>query len=129
MAHDIRVENNILAFGDEYAITLPRSQRIAFARNIILTANEPVFADSLGDPREHVSASDANLFWSTQGARPRLGKIGWEEWLKSGFDGKSAFADPLFAGVSKDAFAVREGSPALGLGFQPLELGEVPPAQ
>lgn len=43
-------------------------------------------------------------------------------WIKysGGQDEHSVIADPLFADVSSGDFALRPGSPALALGFQPL---------
>ena len=126
MTHDIIAENNIFAFADKYQVALPRSKDITLRRNVFVTDEEPIFGTHIANPREHVRASDQNLFFSTSADRPKFGKTTWDDWLGASFDASSVFADPLFADVTGDDFTLSDNSPALALGFTALDLTQVP---
>ncbi len=127
MASDIRFENNVLAFGKQRQVAVARNcKRISFTRNIYLCAREAVFTDPVVAPGEQVTASDQNVYYSAVSDRPRIGKQKWEEWLAAGLDTQSVFADPRFVDAARDDFALRDDSPAFKLGFEQLNLAEVP---
>ena len=76
-----------------------------------------------GDNR--VAQADSNLFWNGGGdivvdGGPGSGLL--HKWQEVGFDQGSAVADPLFMDVSRRDFHLQRGSPALELGFQPIEV-------
>jgi hypothetical protein len=48
-----------------------------------------------------------------------------EAWQARGHDQHSVIADPLFAAPDKDDFHLKPESPALKLGFRPIDLSEV----
>lgn len=74
---------------------------------------------------------DSNCYWG-YGTKPRIyswvgwgagaSRAGtactWDQWVAGGNDKNSKVTDPLFIDPSKEDFRVREGSPALALGFK-----------
>ncbi|WP_247236757.1 hypothetical protein [Telluribacter sp. SYSU D00476] len=51
----------------------------------------------------------------------------WQQWNTLGKDQHSLYADPLFVDVDKFDFRLKENSPALGLGFRPIDMSTVGP--
>ncbi|MBM4088548.1 MAG: hypothetical protein FJ276_03850 [Planctomycetes bacterium] len=51
----------------------------------------------------------------------------WAEWQKRGENRHSHYADPLFENADQGDFTLRAESPALALGFQPIDLSQVGP--
>ena len=49
------------------------------------------------------------------------------EWQAMGFDTHSVIADPMFVDPVNDDFRLRANSPALKLGFQPIDLSKIGP--
>jgi len=74
---------------------------------------------------------DHNCFFSDAGefvarAVPReeeSRKYTLEEWRELGFDRHSVFADPMFVDPEHNDYRVRDGSPALSVGFENFEMG------
>jgi len=62
-----------------------------------------------------------NLYWSTAGAPVFAGRD-FAAWQAQGNDAGSVVADPLFVDPARGDFGLRPNSPALGLGFQPIDL-------
>lgn len=145
------VRNNIFAFGRISQIALSRiapkeyettsfiegSQAFTFERNIVVTRDQPVFQGGYAaDLRQGCISSDLNLFWSFSGQTvnfcagdPLQGAplLTWEQWQALGRDHHSAVADPGFRNAAEDDFTLSEDSPALALGFQPLDMSAVGP--
>jgi hypothetical protein len=129
MAHDLRVENNLFAGGTSYLISVAsNSRQVSFARNVLVTREEPVFSTAMQDPLAQVGSMDRNLYHSLATGRPTLGNLSWEQWHALGLDAHSIFADPLLADPAKDDFTLKANSPARELGFVPLDLAGVPEA-
>jgi hypothetical protein len=53
--------------------------------------------------------------------------LAWSTWQKSGKDRHSVYADPMFADAAKRDFRLKPGSPALALGFEPIDTSMVGP--
>jgi len=72
---------------------------------------------------------DNNVYWNTgasgRGAEMTLAGATLQEWRKRGHDLHSVIADPLFVAPDKCDFRLRRNSPALQLGFKPIDLTEV----
>jgi parallel beta-helix repeat protein len=49
------------------------------------------------------------------------------EWQKMGFDTHSVFVDPLFVDTQNDDYRLKPESPALKLGFQPIDTSQIGP--
>ncbi|HUT94474.1 MAG TPA: right-handed parallel beta-helix repeat-containing protein, partial [Thermoguttaceae bacterium] len=62
-----------------------------------------------------------NVYWSTAG-EPRFTDMDFAAWKTKGNDVGSIVADPLFVDAANDDFRLRPDSPALKLGFKPIDL-------
>jgi hypothetical protein len=150
--NDNRVRNNVFAFGGEGVLALSRGPRhnggpgpLAFLleRNILVSDGRPVIAIGLGDDATTAAdspiQSDRNLFWDVSGTPVTLGD-GWgagqgglrkaydlEGWQALGLDPHSVAADPRFVNLAGRDFRLAPGSPALALGFHPIDLSDVGP--
>ncbi len=62
-----------------------------------------------------------NVYWSTAGA-PQFTDMDFETWQTKGKDAGSIVADPLFVDAVNDDFRLKPNSPAVKLGFQPINL-------
>jgi hypothetical protein len=54
-----------------------------------------------------------------------FGKATFADWRGRGHDRNSTVADPLFIAVEQNNFQLQSNSPALKLGFQPIDLSQV----
>ena len=68
-----------------------------------------------------VGTYDADANWVEQ-SRDEL-----DSWRAGGNDTHSIVADPLCASLERNDFSLLPGSPALALGFRPIDLGDVGP--
>ena len=76
---------------------------------------------------------DYNLYYNAAGepvefGRSISGRISWEAWRSKGQDAHSIIADPLFVDPEHDNFSLKPDSPALKVGFKPIDLSKVGPA-
>jgi hypothetical protein len=67
------------------------------------------------------------VYWDTRAGAVRFGTESWDEWRARGMDAGSAIADPLFVDAVNYDFRLRPDSPALKLGFRPIDLSGVGP--
>jgi len=123
------IRNNIFAFGTEHQLMRSREEEHL---SFVLT-NNIVYFDSgtlLGSTwkNDHY-VMDNNVYWKAgTGASPaELGLAGatLQEWRGRGHDLHSTIADPLFLAPKKFDFRLQRNSPALKLGFKPIDLSEV----
>ena len=126
------VRNNIFAFGKEAQIERGRREShisFTFERNIVAFSEGLLLrAGHNGKPW----ATDDVLFRSNcyfdTGGRPITPEgMSFEEWQKTGQDGHSIVADPKFADLDGRDFALASDSPAISLGFVPIDLSDVGP--
>ncbi|WP_079414632.1 right-handed parallel beta-helix repeat-containing protein [Paenibacillus ferrarius] len=72
--------------------------------------------------------NDLGYFKATVHFRPlgsRTEHYSIDEWKSLGWDRHSVFADPLFTDPEQGDFSLKEGSPALKLGFSEIDLSKV----
>ena len=120
------VVNNIFAFSDRSELDRdviggePEAEHVYLERNIVVPKNNGMFAGIWR--KESKFSSDRNCFWSASGeAADFLGKT-FAQWQAMGHDQHSLVADPGFLDPGQGDFRLRAGSPALALGFQPIDV-------
>lgn len=117
-----RVVNNIFAYAREGQIQRTRPEphlSFTFERNIVIWKEGPLLHGNWGD---HQYKLDYNLYWHEGGGEVRFANWSLDEWRARGQDVHSLIADPLFVDPEKGDFRLRSGSPALKLGFKPIDL-------
>ena len=120
-----------------------------FCRNIFYRSrgNPPVIFRHIGFKTEPLSdaigQSDYNLFFSKVGGDfsvtesssflfpelptqwPKFHMMPLAEWRKIGFDAHSLVTDPRFVDPENDDYRLKADSPALKLGFQPIDITQI----
>ena len=121
------VRNNVFAFGSEYQLMRSRAEphlSFTFVNNIVyFDQGELLGGNWTGDQFR----MNRNVYFDVRGGRPRMAGKSFEEWQQQGQDTESVVADPLFAGAASYNFALRPDSPALKLGFKPIDMTTVGP--
>ena len=120
------VRNNIFAFSAWHAVW-----RWAYAgeppstveHNIFyITQGELFHPDAGADDTE--SKWDRNLYWRTDGKSVDFYDDTFEEWQAKGLDRSSCVADPGFVDPERYDFRLKSDSPALELGFVPIDASQ-----
>lgn len=79
---------------------------------------------------------DHNLIHAPEGMEPVFSRqfsggqrevMTWEQWRATGADEHSRMADPMFVDAAGGDFHLRDGSPALEMGFEPIPLERIGP--
>lgn len=120
------IRNNIFAFNGQAELMRTRNEEhtsFFFTNNIVLfDSGDVLFGDWGGD---HYFM-DRNVYWDARpGAKPGgmlFAGATLEKWRLRGHDLHSLVADPLFLAPDKLDFRLKSGSPALPLGFKPIDL-------
>jgi hypothetical protein len=125
------VRNNIFAYGKENQVMRTREedhQSFRFERNIVYFDSGNLLGSNWAKDRYDL---DYNCYFDARpGAAPDSLKFAgatFEEWRKRGHDQHSIIADPLFVNPSAYDFRLQPESPALKLGFTPIDLKSVGP--
>jgi hypothetical protein len=118
------VRNNIIAYGAEEHVRWSRPEdflAFAFERNIVLMGEGRLFlhVDKTWDTGRVFLAD--NVYWKPDGAIPEFAGKTWADWQFMGRDTNSVVADPLFVAPEKGDWTLRPESPALKLGFVPID--------
>lgn len=118
-----RVQNNIFAFGRDHQIQRSRVEphlTISLDRNIVYWDNQsPLFGGDVSDTK---FAFDNNVYWRAAGGDLKFGKRSLAEWRDIGMDRSSVIGDPKFVDAANGDFTLKSDSPALKLGFKPIDL-------
>jgi parallel beta-helix repeat protein len=130
---DNRVTNNIFVDGELRQGCLSNfaqnSSGLVLQRNIFCYSNPNATLFSTGKLSPGVITVDYNLYWH-HGAEIRTGwgaRQTLTQWREQGYDQHSIVADPRFVDPKHDNYALRPDSPALGLGFEPIDTSRVGP--
>lgn len=126
------VRNNIFAFGREAQVIYSRVEPhlgLTFERNIVLSDGPPMFRNDYA-PGQRRILSDLNLFWDISNPSPVLNavedrRLSLTEWQALGHDRHSIIADPRCADLAARDFTLAPDSPALALGFRPIDVSDV----
>jgi len=120
-----RVRNNIFAFSRECQLTLSNTNNpvpVLFEHNIVVTDNALPFGTNWDTANNW---SDYNCYYDVTGAAMDFGGGDFAQWQAQGKDVHSVVADPRFADIEGRDFALRPDSPALALGFRPIDTSSV----
>ena len=121
------VRNNVLAFAATFG-QIRRSreeEHLSFTieRNIILYGDAPLLG---GNWKNGQYKFEKNLYWNTAGKLVVFpGNLALEQWQAQGQDAGSIIADPLFENAAAGDFRLKPDSPALKLGFRPIDTSHV----
>lgn len=123
------IRNNIFAFAKEFQVMRTRSEEhlsFTFERNIVIFDSGNLLGSNWSGIEDKYKF-DNNLYWDLRSPDIRFDKWSWNEWREKGQDVHSRIADPLFVDALKYDFRLKPESPALQLGFQPIDLKQVGP--
>lgn len=120
---DCLVRNNILAFGGEGQLRRSREDKPCHyvAEGNIVYADIPQMLGGRWQNGDWRLAR--NVYWSTAGA-PDFAGMDFAAWQAKGNDAGSIVADPLLTAPEAGDFRLRPGSPALALGFRPIDVSQ-----
>ena len=121
------VRNNIWAFNRENQLMRTRAEphlSFTFERNIVYFDQGRLLGSNwTGDQ----FAMKGNVYFDTRGWDIRFAGKSFAEWQAAGKDAGSVIADPLFVNAGNFDFRLRPESPALEMGFQPIDMSTVGP--
>jgi hypothetical protein len=123
------VRNNIFAYGRDAQIVRSRDEaHLSFTleRNIVYYRIGELLSYVWSGGTDRI-ALDHNLYWNGGGSPPKFPADNFEAWQARGFDKHSRIADPLFVDPAHDDFRLQPDSPALALGFRPIDFSSVGP--
>ena len=147
-AKEVTVRNNIFALGKLEQASRSRNEphkSVFFENNIVYWREGELLSKNWKDvpytfhanPKDKSGTQtltntfefDWNLYFNPTKTRDEVKWAGgtWAEWQKRGKDRHSQYADPLFVNPEQGDFTLRPDSPALALGFQPIDISQVGP--
>ncbi|MCX6901104.1 MAG: right-handed parallel beta-helix repeat-containing protein [Verrucomicrobia bacterium] len=119
------VRNNIFALAAEPQIIRSRQEEhcsFKFEGNIVYQDKGPLLGGNWGNKNYQM---DRNVYWRA-GGEPTFAGAMLDEWRQDTAQDKSSIiADPKFVSVAKRDFRLRPDSPALKLGFKPIDTSTV----
>ncbi|MDP8244311.1 MAG: right-handed parallel beta-helix repeat-containing protein [Candidatus Hinthialibacter antarcticus] len=145
---EVTVRNNVFALGKLQQLSRSRvepHQSVFFENNIIYWKEGELLDNKWKDetydfyfhPKNDSGVREAkstftmdwNVFFNpTQPLSDvEFNGMSIDEWRKQGKDQHSVYADPMFVDVDNFDFRLKENSPALDLGFQPIDMSRVGP--
>jgi Right handed beta helix region len=127
------IRNNIFALGQNAQILRTRLApeiSFTFEHNIVYWKEGVLLggaAAGAGRWNEDKVKFDYNLYYHPTGSDVMFGPMTFTQWQQMGQDLHSQFADPLFVDPDHDNFALQPDSPALRMGFKPIDTSTVGP--
>lgn len=116
------IRNNIFALARDTQLGDGGSKRNIFERNIVYGDSGRFFYDNW---THETAAMDYNLYFDPRRKPVFPDGKSFEDWQHTGQDAHSIIADPLFVNTAKDDYSLRPDSPALKLGFKPIDISRV----
>ena len=131
--HENVIRNNVFAFSALQMLWPCWSVRPnTFERNIVyLTQGDLFIPMAERRLRERLASAESlgtwnhNVYWRTGDEPLRFFEHDFAEWQSMGLDTDSVIADPQFADAGSYDFRLRPASPALKLGFRPIDTSGV----
>lgn len=118
-----RVRNNIFAFAKETNIIVSRVEEhrsVIFERNIVLSNNGDILSPNWLKADVWL---DYNTYWDANNVPMRFCGLSFADWrAQKGQDRRSQVADPMFVNPKAGDFRLHPDSPALALGFEPIDI-------
>ncbi|NCO32354.1 MAG: hypothetical protein GW893_00595 [Armatimonadetes bacterium] len=112
--------NNIFAFGRDGQIHLGRRDQkssLKLERNIVYYDEGNLML------RDSDLDADNNVYWNTKGTPVAFPTgLNLQQWQAKGLDVHSLIADPMFVNAARYDFRLKSESPALQLGFKPIDI-------
>jgi hypothetical protein len=128
-SRDNTYENNILVNGAVIDVHSPWNQNGHVVKNNIVVGNVAFSFYGINSLTTNIVSTgvtiDYNLFYNS-GQDPHLCQwlarstfpFTWSQWIAAGLDAHSVVADPMFTSPTTGDYTVKDGSPALTLGFK-----------
>ncbi len=119
-----RIVNNIFALSHNEQIIRSRQEEhnsFFFEHNIVYYNNGRLLGSNWSNGKY---VMDSNVYWDTSGQEPEFAGKSFAEWQAAGFDPHSVTADPLFVDPEHRDYRLKPESPALKLGFKPIDVNE-----
>lgn len=120
-----RVRNNIFAFSHEGQIIRSREEEhrsFLFERNIVYFNNGRLLGSTWRNGNYWL---DRNCYWDASGEEIEFSGLTFDEWRSKGHDLHSIIADPLFKNPKALDFRLKRNSPAIALGFRPIDTSKI----
>jgi len=121
------VRNNVLALSATYGqIRRSREEEhssFTVERNIIYSNGVPLLGGNWSNGNYRL---DSNCYWDAGGQAPTFpGGLTLAQWQEKGYDVHSVIADPKFVDPENLDFSLQPDSPALALGFKPIDTSQI----
>ncbi len=124
---DNTVRNNIFAFSPIAQIRGDEDEShhsFTCERNIVYYQQGEVIGGESARTGHH--QFERNCYWNAAGKTPRFpGGLSLGQWQAKGQDTHSMLADPKFVDAERHDFRLQNDSPALRLGFQPIDISAI----
>ena len=125
------VRNNIFAFARDQQLQRSREEdhvSFSFTSNIVYFDKGVLLGSTWKNDKFIL---DRNIYWDMrQSAKPgemKFAGVTLDQWHNRGHDENSLIADPMFISPSQNDFRLKRDSPALKMGFHPIDLSGVGP--
>jgi len=136
-------QNNIIAYSANRMDEIPhcnwairsdqgdRDSSLSFEKNIVFISNGTLFLSGSSDSFNNMTFN-SNVYWSVQTESnlqfpPTQSPTTFTQWQAEGKDRLSVLSDPLFEDPTNYNFNLKPNSPALKLGFIPIDTSQVGP--
>ena len=121
------VRNNVLALSATYGqIRRSREEEhnsFTVERNIIYSNGVTMLGGNWSNGNYQF---DHNCYWDASAQAPTFpGGLTFAQWQEKGYDARSVIADPKFVDPDNFNFNLQPDSPALKLGFQPIDTSQI----
>jgi len=122
------IRNNIFALGKEHQLMRTREEQhnsFTFENNIVYYDSGDLLGSNWSNDKFVI---DHNIYFDARSnAKVTFSGATLEQWRARGHDMNSVISDPLFADPKNGRFNLRPDSPALKIGFKPIDLSTVGP--
>lgn len=121
------IRNSVFACADDPQLQRSRDEEhtsFDFVGNIVYYTQGDLLS---GTWKNDNFTMNRNLYWNPNLSEIEFAGGTFEAWKARGHDKESVIADPLFVNPAADDYRLRPNSPAIEIGFKPLDLSTVGP--